>query len=157
MKGSRKGYFKLKDLQSLHLKEVIAKLKEKNQKLKNLDAAGRWNRLVQMMLIRIKNIQESRTLKRWHKLILKASRLGKVNLMKLGDLDLKTILQKLQEKDKKVKGLQIRGRWNSLINGVLGNSQNRCSQTQQRWVKLVLRCSRKGHFRLKDFQSLRFK
>jgi hypothetical protein len=32
----------------MHLKQVIYKLKEKQQKLKNLDAAGRWNRLAQL-------------------------------------------------------------------------------------------------------------
>ena len=58
-------------------------------------------------------------------MILKFMRQDKIRIMQLGDLDLKTILQKLQEKDLKVRQLQIRGRWNTLINGVLGRSQNR--------------------------------
>ena len=82
-------------------------------------------------------------------MILKFSRQDKLRLMQLGDLDLKTILQKLQEKDLKVRQLQIRGRWNTLINGVLGRTQNRHTPVQQRWVKLVLRAARKGHFKLK--------
>ena len=55
-------------------------------------------------------------------MILKFMRQDKLRIMQLGDLDLKTILQKLQEKDLKVRQLQIRGRWNTLINGVLGRS-----------------------------------
>jgi len=30
----------------MHLKQVIYKLKEKQNKLKSLDTAGKWNRLV---------------------------------------------------------------------------------------------------------------
>jgi hypothetical protein len=55
MKGGRRGFFKLKGMQSMHLKQVIYKLKDKQLKLKSLDAAGRWNRLSQLMLVRVKN------------------------------------------------------------------------------------------------------
>lgn len=64
----------------MDLKVVIDKLQDKNSKLRSLDVAGRWNRLVQLMLVRIKNFRESATLSRWHKLILVASRRGKFNL-----------------------------------------------------------------------------
>lgn len=30
----------------MHMKQVISKLNEKNQKLKSLDTFGKWNRLV---------------------------------------------------------------------------------------------------------------
>ena len=37
----------------MHLKEVISKLKDQQNKLNSLDVAGRWNRLVQLMLKRV--------------------------------------------------------------------------------------------------------
>lgn len=122
MKASRKGKFKLKDLQSLHLKQVIHQLNQKNRKLKSLDAAARWNRLAQLMLVRIKNFSESRALSRWHKLILIASRKGKLNLKNLQEIDLAGVIAKLKEKEGKLRQLRLNGRWNTLVAGVLGTS-----------------------------------
>ena len=42
--------------------------------------------------------------------------------MTLQEFKLKDILYKLQEKDRKLQILHIKGRWNTLINGVLGTS-----------------------------------
>ena len=43
----------------LNMKKTIATLLEKKKKLKALDAAGRWNRLTQLLLVRVKNMMES--------------------------------------------------------------------------------------------------
>lgn len=64
----------------MRLKTVIQKLNEANRRIHSLDTIGRWNRLARMLLTRITNKQENRTLKRWHKLILIASRRDKLNL-----------------------------------------------------------------------------
>jgi hypothetical protein len=72
------------------------------------------------MLVRIKNFQESRTLPRWHKLILKASRRGKINLKQMQEINLRDVINKLNEKEAKLRSLKINGRWNTLIRGVLG-------------------------------------
>jgi hypothetical protein len=109
------------------------------------------------MLTRMKNFKESRTLPRWHKLILKASRRGKLNLKQMQEINLREVIDKLNEKNAKLRSLHINGRWNTLIRGVLGAGQNRHSPTQQRWVKLVLKASRRGHFKLKGMQSMHIK
>ena len=87
----------------MHLKQVISKLKDKQIKLKSLDAAGRWNRLVQLMNVRIKNFAESKVLSRWHKLILIASRKGKLNLKNLQEIDLADVVAKLKQKEEKLR------------------------------------------------------
>ena len=87
----------------MHLKQVIYKLNEKNLKLKSLDSAGKWNRLAQLMLLRIKNFRESTTLSRWHKLILIASRKGKLNLKNLQEIDLTDVVAKLKQKEEKLR------------------------------------------------------
>ena len=109
------------------------------------------------MLVRIKNFQESRTLPRWHKLILVASRRGKINLMQLQEINLREVIDRLNEKEAKLRSLHINGRWNTLIRGITGESQNRHTPSQQRWVKLFLKASRRGHFKLKGLQSLNVK
>ena len=86
----------------MHLKQVIYKLNEKTLKLKSLDSAGKWNRLAQLMLLRIKNFRESTTLSRWHKPILIASRKGKLNLKNLQEIDLADVVAKLKQKEQKL-------------------------------------------------------
>ena len=113
----------------MHLKQVISRLKDKQIKLKSLDAAGRWNRLAQLMLVRVKNFQESNTLHRWHKLILVASRKGKINLKQLQEINLRDVINRLNEKEAKLNSLKINGRWNTLYQGVLGTGQNRHTPT----------------------------
>jgi len=90
-------------------------------------------------------------------LILVASRRGKINLKQLQEINLRDVIDKLNEKEAKLRSLRINGRWNTLIRGVLGTSQNRHSPTQQRWVKLFLKGSRRGHYKLKDMQSMNIK
>ena len=79
----------------MHLKQVIYKLKDKKQKLNSLDAAGKWNRLTQLMMVRMTNKQEGKALRGWHKLILVASRKGKINLKQLQDINLRDVIDKL--------------------------------------------------------------
>ena len=67
------------------------------------------------------------------------------------------MINRLNEKEAKLQSLRINGRWNTLIRGVLGSSQNRHSPVQQRWVKLVLKAGRRGHFNLKGMQSMHLK
>jgi hypothetical protein len=55
------------------------------------------------MLVRIKNYAESNTLSRWHKLILIASRKGKLNLKNLQEIDLSDVIAKLKQKEEKLK------------------------------------------------------
>jgi hypothetical protein len=55
------------------------------------------------MVVRIKNFAESSTLSRWHKLILIASRKGKLNLKNLREIDLSDVITKLREKEIKLK------------------------------------------------------
>jgi len=45
------------------------------------------------------------------------------------ELNLREIIDKLNEKQAKLRSLHINGRWNTLIRGVLGTSQNRNSPT----------------------------
>jgi len=73
------------------------------------------------MLVRMNNFRESRTLPRWHKLILKASRRGKINLKQMQEINLRDVIDKLNEKEAKLRSLKINGRWNTLIRGVLGS------------------------------------
>jgi hypothetical protein len=73
------------------------------------------------------------------------------------EINLRDVIKKLNEKEAKIRSLRINGRWNTLIRGVLGTGQNRHSPTQQRWVKFVLKASRKGYFKLKDMQSMHLK
>lgn len=74
------------------------------------------------MLVRIKNYAESRSLSRWHKLILIASRKGKLNLKNLQELDLTDVIAKLKEKEGKLRRLHVNGQWRTLAAGVLGTS-----------------------------------
>ena len=74
------------------------------------------------MMVRIKNFEESRTLSRWHKLILIASRRGKLNLKNLQEINLTDVIAKLKQKEDKLRKLRLNGRWNTLIAGVLGTS-----------------------------------
>jgi hypothetical protein len=74
------------------------------------------------MMIRIKNFEESRTLSRWHRLILIASRRGKLNLKNLQEINLTDVIAKLKQKEDKLRKLRLNGRWNTLIAGVLGTS-----------------------------------
>jgi len=55
------------------------------------------------MLVRIKNFAESSTLSRWHKLILIASRKGKLNLKNLQEIDLADVIAKLKQKEEKLR------------------------------------------------------
>ena len=73
------------------------------------------------------------------------------------EINLRDVIDKLNEKNAKIRSLKINGRWNTLIRGVTGEGQNRHTPTQQRWVKLAIKASRRGHFKLKDFQSLNIK
>tara|TARA_B110000285_G_scaffold234843_1_gene313306 strand:- start:5496 stop:5819 length:324 start_codon:yes stop_codon:yes gene_type:complete len=107
MKAGKRGFFKLKGLQSMHLKQVIFKLKDKQQKLKSLDAAGRWNRLVQLMLVKVTNKQEGKALRGWHKLILVASRKGKINLKQLQEINFREVINKLKQKEEKLRQLAL--------------------------------------------------
>ena len=74
------------------------------------------------MMVRIKNFEESRTLSRWHKLILIASRRGKLNLKNLQEINLTDVIAKLKQKEDKLRKLRLNGRWNTLIAGVSGTS-----------------------------------
>jgi hypothetical protein len=74
------------------------------------------------MLVRVKNFRESRTLPRWHKLILVASRRGKINLKQIQEINLRDVIDKLNEKEAKLRSLRINGKWNSLIAGITGKS-----------------------------------
>jgi len=55
------------------------------------------------MLVRIKNFAESTTLSRWHKLILTASRKGKLNLKNLQEIDLADVIARLKQKEAKLR------------------------------------------------------
>ena len=73
------------------------------------------------------------------------------------EINLRDVINKLNEKEAKLRSLKINGRWNTLIRGVLGTGQNRHSPVQQRWVKLVLKAGRRGHFKLKGLNSMHLK
>ena len=53
------------------MNKVTDALKEKNEKLNSLEIAGRWNKLMQKMLLRSKNLKQTANMKRWHRIILK--------------------------------------------------------------------------------------
>ena len=55
------------------------------------------------MLVRIKNFAESSALSRWHRLILIASRRGKLNLKNLQEIDVADVIAKLKQKEQKLK------------------------------------------------------
>ena len=74
------------------------------------------------MMVRIKNFEESRTLSRWHKLILIVSRRGKLDLKNLQEINLTDVIAKLKQKEDKLRKLRLNGRWNTLIAGVSGTS-----------------------------------
>jgi len=73
------------------------------------------------------------------------------------EINLREVINRLNEKEAKLKSLRINGRWNTLIRGVSGADQNRHSPTQQRWFKLFLKGSRKGYFKVKGLQSMNIK
>jgi hypothetical protein len=103
MKGSRRGAFKLKELQSLSLKTVIGKLRSQKLKLRSLDAAGRWNMLSKAIVQKYKYMAQSPVLARWHRLILKANRRDMIQLTQA--MDIGAVVHKLREKQQKVKAL----------------------------------------------------
>jgi len=74
------------------------------------------------MLVRIKNFAESNTLSRWHRLILVASRKGRLSLKNLQEIDLSDVIAKLKQKEEKLRLLRFNGRWNTLVAGVLGTN-----------------------------------
>ena len=78
-------------------------------------------------------------------------------MKQLQEINLREVINRLNEKEAKLKSMRINGRWNTLIRGVSGASQNRFSPTQQRWFKLALKASRKGYFKVKGLQSLNIK
>lgn len=82
----------------MNLKRVISQLKENHRKIHTLNAAGKWNRLAQLMLVKVTNKQEGKALRGWHKLILVASRKGKINLKQLQDINLRDVIEKLKMK-----------------------------------------------------------
>ena len=49
------------------------------------------------------------------------SRRGKLNLKSLQEINLREVIDRLNEKEAKLHSLRINGRWNTLIRGVLGS------------------------------------
>jgi len=74
------------------------------------------------MLTRVTNKQENRCLKRWHKLILIASRKGKIKLKQMQEINLRDVIDKLCEKEEKLRIMNIQSRWNTLSSGITGKS-----------------------------------
>ena len=59
------------------------------------------------MLVKVTNKQEGKALRNWHKLILVASRKGKINLKQLQEINLRDVIEKLNMKNEKLRIMHI--------------------------------------------------
>jgi hypothetical protein len=60
-----------------------------------------------MLLVKVTNKKEGQALRNWHKLILIASRKGKINLKHLQEINLRDVINKLYEKEEKLRIIRI--------------------------------------------------
>lgn len=96
LKAQRKGVINLKSMQEMDMQTIIGQLKEKDEKLRIMNVYRKWRSLTNLLLTRNQNQVSSKTMKRWHKLILKASRQGLISLKTLQSLDLTEMIGQLR-------------------------------------------------------------
>ena len=117
----------------------------------------RWSRLARLLLTRDKNKSNKKVIKRWTKLLIRASKAGRVQLRSLWSFeDIIKGIDKLKEKDRKLNSLSIIGRWGYLSEMILKRDLN---QKQVRavanWKKIIKTIAiYNNYFSLKSFLSL---
>ena len=96
LKAQRRGVINLKSMQEMDMQTMISQLKEKEEKLRIMNVYRKWRSMTNLLLTRNQNKVSSKTMKRWHKLILKASRQGLITLKTLQSLDLSEMIAQLR-------------------------------------------------------------
>ena len=151
LKAQKKGYIHLKSMQEMDLKNVIRQLQEKEEKMRIMNVYKKWRQMTNLLLTRDKNQMSSKTLKRWHKLILRASRQGLIQLRTLQGVNLSDMISQLKEKEEKMRVMRVLAKWNEFAKALLLRKENKNSRkVNKRWHKLILKCSRMGFLNLRS-------
>ena len=101
-------------------RRLINKSLEKYRKVNSLTVIGKWGYLAEMLLKRSLNQKYVRAVENWKHIIKTIAIYNNYfSLKSFLSLDRKEILKVLGVKDNKLKRLQIQGRWNKLIKGLL--------------------------------------
>ena len=123
---------------------MIDKLADRQEKDRRLRICGKWRSLARRYL-ETKGSSESKSSKRWQKMVLKMARRGHINLQ----MDFKNMATALREHR-----LKTTLCWAKFARLLIVRSQNQnSSRTQKRWQRLVLAAARKGEFQLRGLQD----